>query len=382
MHPAIALAFACAIAFGFTYADHAPLIPLLAADLGLDDLRAGLLSTVSFLANLIATLLGIGLIDRLGPKRAITVGLVATTLGTALVSIAPGYGTVLGGKLLQGAGSGVAFVAAARYIAAIYGERRSHFAIGIFGSGFPLGSGLALIVMPVLATTLGGWHEAYGAEAAMIGAVAVAWAVFAPTVRSDATPRDIRAALTCGNCWLTSLQHAAGFGLALSSGTWITVYLLRVFSLPLTLSGVLGSGLLALAVAGRTTGGWLLAREHVPTRVLMRGGELAILAGVVLLALPDRPLALALAGALLVGIGVGLPYAAVFNTAAASLRGTPAAAQGLAAAGGTAGAMLGAPLMGYAVQTYGFGAAWSVVGAVALVALGGTFAMRGEEDLP
>jgi len=42
---------------------------------------------------------------------------------------------------------------------------------------------------------------------------------------------------------------------------------------------------------------------------------------------------------------------------------------------------IGAPAMGYAVQTYGFGAAWMFVGVVASAALLVTFAMRGEEEL-
>jgi hypothetical protein len=37
--------------------------------------------------------------------------------------------------------------------------------------------------------------------------------------------------------------------------------------------------------------------------------------------------------------------------------------------------------MGYAVQTYGFAAAWAFVGVVALAALVITFFMRGEEEL-
>jgi predicted MFS family arabinose efflux permease len=113
----------------------------------------------------------------------------------------------------------------------------------------------------------------------------------------------------------------------------------------------------------------------------MRLGDAAVAAGVVLLAFPDRPLAIALAGCAVVGLGVGLPYSAVFNTAAASLRSAPAAAQGLAAVGGTFGVMIGAPVMGYAVQTYGFGAAWLFVGIVASLAFTVTFFMRGEEEL-
>jgi NNP family nitrate/nitrite transporter-like MFS transporter len=191
----------------------------------------------------------------------------------------------------------------------------------------------------------------------------------------------MRDAFRCRNCWATFVQHAAGFGLGISAGTWITLYLLRVFELPLTLSGVLGSLLLVVAVIARSLGGWLVAREHIASKTVMRLGDLSIVAGVILLALPGRPLAIALAGTVLVGLGVGMPYAAVFNTAAASLPSAPAAAQGLAAMGGTFGVMIGAPIMGYAVQTYGFSAAWAFVGGVAILALLVTLLMRGEEEL-
>jgi nitrate/nitrite transporter NarK len=267
-----------------------------------------------------------------------------------------------------------------RYIAALYGERRSHFALGLYGAGFPLGSGLALLLLPSLATVLGGWRQAIGAETVLVGLATLAWTA-APAVAHVPARGDMRDAIRCRNCWAAFVQHAAGFGLAISAGTWITLYLLREFSLPLTLSGVLGSLLLGVAVAARAGGGWLLVREHLTTRAVMRAGDATIVVGVVLLALPDRPLAVALAGCVLVGLGVGLPYSAVFNTAAASLRSAPAAAQGLAAVGGTFGVMVGAPVMGYAVQTYGFAAAWLFVGAVASVAFVVTFVMRGEEEL-
>ncbi len=376
----MALVVATAVAFGLTYADHAPLIPLVSADLGLDDLRAGLLSTALFLTYLVTTLVGIRPMALLGPRRSVQAGLVLATAGTALIAIAPAYPVALTGKAVQGLGSALAFVSATRYIAGLYSERRSHFALGLYGAGFPLGSALALVVMPTFALTFGGWRQAFGAEAIVVGAAALAWSR-SPRVLWTPAPGDMRDALRCGNCWWTSLQHAAGFGLALASGTWITVYLLREFSLPLALSGLLGSLLLDVAVVARTVGGWLVAREHVPTRVVMRIGDASIVAGVALLAFPGRPLPVALAGAILVGLGVGLPYAAVFNTAAASLPAAPAAAQGLAAIGGTTGVMVGAPVMGLAVQTFGFAAAWVFVGTVAAAAGVATLLMRGEEEL-
>ena len=380
MQPAVALVVAVAIAFGLTYADHAPLIPLIASEFGLDDFRSGLLSTALFLAYLLTTVLTVGVVGRTAPKRAVAIGLAVSFVGTALVALSPAYALALVGKAVQGCGSALSFVAATRYIAALYGERRSHFALGLYGAGFPLGSALALVVMPTLAALLGGWHGAFAGEAALIAVVALAWRM-APDTADVVGAGDIRDAIRCPNCWATFLQHAAGFGLAIASGTWITVYLLREFALPLAVSGLLGSLLLDVAVVARSVGGWLVAREHVATKLVMRGGDLAILAGVALLALPARPLVVALGGAVLVGIGVGLPYASVFNTAAASLPATPAAAQGLAAIGGTVGVMVGAPVMGLAVQTYGFAAAWGFVGGVALLALAVTFLMRGEEDL-
>jgi len=377
---AVAVLALGAAAFGFTYSDHAPLIPLVSAEFGLDDLGAGLLSSALFTSYMATTLLTTGLADRVGPKRMVGIGLGVSAAGTLLFAISEVYPLALFAKAVQGVGSALAFVAAARYIAGLYRERRSHLALGLYGAGFPLGSAMALFAMPALAAVLGGWRGAFAAEAVFVSAVAGAW-WSAPAVPSVARPGNIRDALRCGNCWWTSLQHAAGFGLAIASGTWITVYLLREFALPLELSGLLGSILLVLAVLARPAGGLLIAREHLPTRIVMRLGDLAIVVGVAALALPDRPLAFALAGALLVGIGVGLPYSAVFNTAAASLPKAPGAAQGLAAIGGTAGVMLGAPAMGYAVQTFGFWAAWLFVGVVALSALAGTFFMRGEEEL-
>ena len=380
MRAAVVLLTFGAIALGFTYADHAPLIPLVAREFELDDLGVGLLSTALFTSYLASTLLTTGLAERLGPKRMVGAGLVVSAVGTVVFAGSPSYAVAIGAKAIQGAGSALAFVAAARYLAGLYGGRRNHFALGLYGGGFPLGSAIALVTMPALASALGGWRGAFWAEAAFVTLAAVAlWT--APSVPRVERAGNIRDAFRCRNCWLTSLQHAAGFGMGIASGTWITVYLVREFDLPLGLSGVLGSLLLMLAVVARPIGGLFLSREHMPTRRLMRLGDIAIIVGVALVALPDRPLAIALSGAALVGLGVGLPYSAVFNTAAASLSRAPAAAPGLAAIGGPAAVMVGAPAMGYAVQTFGFWAAWSFVAVVAALALAGTVFMRGEEEL-
>jgi predicted MFS family arabinose efflux permease len=375
----IGLVTLTAVATGVTYADHAPLIPLVAAEFGLDDLAAGLLSTALFVSFFLATLPTSHFADRLGPKRVVAAGVAFGLAGSVLFAVAPSYPIALAAKALDGIGAALAFPSGARYIAGLYTDARSHVGLGLFGAGYPLGSAAALLVLPGLASRFG-WREAFVVSSAFIALAFVLW-LAAPSVPPVARTGTMRDALRCANCWLAALQHAAGIGVALASGTWITVYLLREFSLPLALSGVLGSLLLILAVFARPLGGVMITRGVLGTTAVMRVGDLAIVAGVAFLALPGRPLPLSLCGALLVGVGAGLPYAAVFTTADASLPAAPGAAQGLAAVGGTAGVMIGAPVMGYAVQTSGFGAAWLFVGLVAALALVGTFAMRGEEEL-
>jgi nitrate/nitrite transporter NarK len=376
----IALVSASAVGFGFTYSDQAALVPLLAGELGLSDIQIGLLSAALFGSYIATTLLTSGLPDRVGPKPVIAAGLAASALGTTVFATAPAFEILVAAKLMQGVGSALAFVAAARYIAGLYGGDRAHFGLGLYGGGFPLGSALALVLTPQVAAPLGGWRGSFLLEALVLAGLFALW-LTAPSVSGVRREGSMLDALRCANCWLVSLQHAAGFGLAIAAGSWITVFLLREFSLPLALSGILGSLLLFVAVLTRPLGGLAVTTGLLRTKAVMRTGDLAVVIGVALLAFPGRPLAIALVGAVILGAGVGLPYAPVFNTAAASLPRAPGAAQGLAAVGGTTGVMVGAPVMGYAVQTLGFAAAWGFVGLVGLCALVGTLVMRGEEEL-
>jgi NNP family nitrate/nitrite transporter-like MFS transporter len=281
-------------------------------------------------------------------------------------------------KAIGGVGAGLGFLAGIRYIQRRYGEGRPHFGQGLYGAGYPLGSAIGLWGMPSLAL-LWGWRGAFWATTAVIALVLVVWSA-ASNVERMRRPGTMLDAGRCANCWATTVQHAAGFGLVFAAATWVTTFLLREFALPLEASGLLGSILLVLAVIARPVGGYLIAREHVGTLAVMRGAQLLVLAGVALVALPGRPLLAALAGAAALGVGGGIPYSAVFNTAAASLRSAPSAAQSLTALGGLMGTLIGAPAMGYAIQTWGFSWAWLILGAISAAALLVTFVMRGEED--
>lgn len=374
----VALATATSTAIGYTYAGHASVLPLITAEFGLSDVQAGLITTALFVAASVTMLLLGDLADRYPPREAVTFGMVFVIAGNAVTAISPSYEVLLAAKALGGIGAGFGFLAGLRYIARRYGEARSHFGQGLYGAGYPLGSAIGLWGMPPLASVWD-WRGAFWVTTALIGLVLLAW-LGATQVTRMRRPGNMLDAARCANCWWTCVQHAAGFGLVFAAGTWITTFLVREFALPLELGGLLGSLLLVIAVVARPIGGFLIAREHVPTLVVMRAAQLTIFAGIVLIALPGRPLAVALIGAAALGLGGGVPYAAVFNTASASLPNAPGAAQGLTALGGLLGTLIGAPAMGYAIQTWGFSWAWLILGAISTGALAVTFVMRGEEE--
>lgn len=376
----VALATATATAIGFTYAAHGPVLPLIIRDFVLSDVQAGLISTAIFLAAASTMVLIGDLADRFPPRGAVTFGMALTLAGNVASAVAPSYELLLLAKAVGGVGAGFGFIAGIRYIQRRYGGARAHFGQGFYGAGYPLGSALGFWGMPPLAL-LWEWRGAFAATSVVIGVVLLAWLWATPVSRSEGRRGTMLDAARCLNCWWTLVQHAAGFGLVFAAGTWITTFLVREFSLPLDAGGLLGSLLLVIAVIARPIGGFLVAREYLRTLAVMRGAQLTILMGVALIAIPDRPLPVALAGAALLGLGGGIPYSAVFNTAAASLPSAPSAATSLAAMGGLLGTLIGAPAMGYAIQTWGFSWAWLLLGFISAGALAVTFVMRGEEQL-
>lgn len=375
----VGLIVGCAIATGYTYTDHAPLVPLLRDALSLDAVQAGLFSTALFGIYVLGTLVATGLPDRFGTKLIVGAGIAFAVAGSLTIAVAPNYTVALLGKVLEGVSTTLTFAAGNRYIAGLYGQDRSHFALGLYGAGFPAGSALALALMPRLASSFGGWRGAFEVEAAAIALVGLGW-LAAPRVPRVRRRGSIRDALRCANCWWTAFQHA-GFGITIAAGAWITVYLLEEFQLPLAASGLLGSSLLAVTTCGRPLGGYLVERRWIRTRTAMVLANSLLIAGVALLLWPGRPLAIAVLGCVVMGLGAGLPFASVFNTAAASLRSAPAAGQGMPTIFGSLVVVAVAPLMGFAVQALGFWAAWSFVLVVAVAALLATRLVRGEEEL-
>jgi NNP family nitrate/nitrite transporter-like MFS transporter len=153
--------------------------------------------------------------------------------------------------------------------------------------------------------------------------------------------------------WRLGLANAAAFGLSMVLGTWVAVYFVHEFRLSLAAAGVLGSQAVLLGMLGRPLGGALLARGLAEAGGLIRwtlaGNTLALL----LLAVPGRPLPVALAGVSLVGMTASLSFAAVLAIAGRARPDAAGAALGIIAAVSTTAVVIGAPVAGALLSASG-----------------------------
>lgn len=365
---ALLLICAVAVASATNYTIQGPVLGYIRAEFGLSSGDAGAIATAFFAGAASTMLLGGAIADRIGTRPAVTLGfllMVVGNLGAGLLS--PTHPALLAWRVLGGLGSGFGFAAGSSYTRSIFDDRGRHLAQGLYGASFLLGSGMTLAYIPVLAGPGGDWRLAFTLSGIGVAAVWVIWALFAPGEERAPATRGARAALAATlrerNTWLLALCHTCGFGMAIVVGTWVTLYLVDAFALPVAAAGLIGSLTLVTGILSRTSGGVILEGGVRPVLLIRVGLALAAvgLAGIALA--PSLPIAIV--ALVVTGVGIGLPYAAVFNGAAASARSSPASAQALVGVGGLLSAIFGPPLVGILLDSTGS----FVAGFLALVAI-------------
>jgi MFS family permease len=166
--------------------------------------------------------------------------------------------------------------------------------------------------------------------------------------------------------WLLGLTQMATFSISLVVGSWVVVMLTKVLHVPATRAGLIGSLVLLLGIVSRPLGGAL--RRHMGIRPLFVGSLLMIALGCFVFVFPSISFGPALMAVALIGIGCGLPYAAMFSRAAALFPGRAAAAMGLVNMVGILMILGGAPLVGHLADLTGtFRASFVALGGFALL---------------
>ena len=306
----------------------------------------GLLTTALFVTHLAVQLPAGRAADRFGARGVALVAIAAAVAGNALLLATDDYPLALLGRAVVGIGSGAGFVAGLDLVRAGGGGPVHQ---GLYGGATMTGGGLALMVVPPL-TDATSWRAPYWSAALLALAAAL------PTLVATGLPRIGHAGE-----WVLRDRHllpigvlqAASFGLAVIAGNW-AVPLLERRGVGPAAAGIAGGLILFAGIVTRPAGGLLAGR--VPRRRLIALALLGVSAGAALLA-ADLPYVGAVAGALLLGLAAGIPFALLFAAAQRARPDAPGAAVALVNACAVLTILVGTPLAGLAFELPSEGAA-------------------------
>lgn len=338
----------------------------LRSDFGFSQASAGLLTTGIFLTHALMQIPGGRLSDRLGASRIMVVALAWVALANVAIAFSGAYWQLLLWKSFAGIGTGACFAAGARYVVGMFTGRALHLAQGMYGASVVLGSGFVLFAVPQLLGAFG-WRGAF-LGCALLAAAVWGWWMWAAPVPQQSIPAvgSLSEMMAHRELWLLSGMQMASFGLMIVVGAWITTLLNTDFAMPLKEAGLLGSMVLLLGIVSRPLGGWLA--HSMSVRALV--GASLLLNALACAALGrSHVLSHAMIAIVALGIGCGVPYAAVFNRAAALFPGRAGAAMGFVNMVGIVMILAGTPAVGYLADLSGqFRTSFYVLSAFSLLA--------------
>src|SRR5216683_243801 len=333
------------------YTNYGPLIPILRTDLHIDNGQAGLMSTLLFLGLAVMYIPAGALADRFGQRPVLIGSSILMAAGEVLLPLFPNFTWILFCRTITGFGAGGAFVAGAGVAASM--GKHSSLAQGLYGGSIQIGSGLGLLLTPLLYNWFG-WRGAFFFWGLLAILVVITWLIVNDGQMAHTPTRvDVKAGLRSPAVWTLGLSHMGTFGLGNAIAAWIAVYLAHQYGLSLGLAATFGSLALLSGMFFRPLGGILIGRGIIGAIPLLRLGTIMGFTGVTLLALHLHLPFLFVAGMAFIAIGATIPYTSVFNEAARLRDVGKGVAQGLVSVISAPTVILGPPIIGFLFESTG-----------------------------
>jgi ACS family D-galactonate transporter-like MFS transporter len=158
-----------------SYIDRACLgvaIPAIEQDLKLDPAAVGAVLGAFFWTYALGQLPSGWLVDRIGARLAYATAMVCWSFFTAATSLARGYASLFGLRLLLGAGESPAYPTNAKVVSEWFPRNERAFATSIFDNGARVGSALALPIVSAVIYFFG-WRASFVA----VGSMGLLWAI-------------------------------------------------------------------------------------------------------------------------------------------------------------------------------------------------------------
>lgn len=338
-------------------------------DIGIDERRLGFSVATFFGSSALFALYGGRLSDRFGARRAISVGLVVSSVSMLAVStVTTDWRHLLPILAIAGAASTVLQPAANLLIATEVPQARQGVAIGLKQAAIPSSTLLTGAAVPIIGST-SGWRPAF-VLAAVMTAVLVIWT--REPRRAAQSKGSFKRSASSPYLSLDLLALLVAAGAAVAATTAGSSFLV-VYSFSIGVSAEFAGAALSIAslaiIVVRVVTGWLADRLHssgmVGMSILMLVGAL----GAGLLAAGVRDAALIFAAALMLGAGWGWNALMVL----AIVRRYPHAtgrASGLALIAVRIGSAGGPATFGLLATTVNYRAAWSMNAVLLLIGSG------------
>jgi len=350
-------------AVGYNIANVGPAADVLANAYDVRLGTIGFLTTALFVTHLAMQIPGGRLVDQRGARTLGMFALALVALGNLLALLVASFPVGVVGRLISGVGTGVGFVAGSDYVRATVGTASAQ---GIYGAAAVGGGGIAIATVPVTAPWLD-WRAPY-ATALICACVVLVSLPLAPR-ESGGRERARRVDRTSAadiirdrRLYPLAVAHTASFGLSVIVGNW-AVSLLQHDGYGRRLAGAVAALTLLGGIVTRPIGGGVFQRRPENAARLLAVSMVAGAIGTFLL-LWNIPLLARIAGAALLGLAAGIPFAVAFTGAQLIRRDAPGAAIGFINSCATLLIVVGTPVIGFTFALPGHGRAGFVAIAV------------------
>lgn len=361
-----ATAFLIGLGAAWNAGNVGPVVDEIASDFDVTLGEVGLMSGTLFCIGVAgAGFAGSWISERLSVIDGLRLCCLVCLAGNLLVAVSPWFGLALAARVLTGLGLGIAFLFGGVFSRHEGGARL----VGLFGAGITLGMAFALGVGGVMEDLGVGWRWAFVLSAA----IGVAALPLLPRDSEARAPRHeplglvLKQASTSSRFWRLQGIAIPAFSVPIVIGAWFVHYLVIEGGLAPGAAGGIAFGVFAVSAASRELSGQLLARG-APPGLLSLGGLAAGAAGIAVLAVGPS-LVGGIASALLMGLGLSLPYAVVYDQGIRVLPESPVGGLGVTQATSNCFPIFVTPLLGAALAVGEGAEGWLAI--AAMVLLGG-----------
>ena len=373
---AILLAVGAGIVTAMQIGKVPPALPVIAEDLELSRVTAGLVASLFFVVGALFGVAVGAMADRFGERRLLFGGLILLGLGSLIGGLAAETGILLATRVLEGVGFVAVTVSAPKIISGAARPSDVPFAIGIWSTFMPMGMAIIMVLSPFMLDGIG-WQGMWLVNAAVVAAfIAVLPLGLRPESRRGQGARSLqqathgapgveaprafdwpgtKALMSRPGPWLLGLIFTLYSLQWFAVMTWLPTFLIETQGRSLTSASLFAALVVFVNVFGNVAAGWIMMRRGAPRWSLIAFSFIIMAATVPLVFSAavggEGKILLAIAFSSLTGL---LPAACLAGAAAhAPSPAQNAMSNGFVIQGATIGSLLGPPIMGALTTSFG-----------------------------